>query len=443
MARRKPLTDVQIRALPALPKGSKKPSPYPLGDGLLLQNEPVVGSTPCLRYIYRYYQKRLDGTIKQNELPLGTYGRGAGRLTKAEALQKLREFKEWRKNTGLHAHHQDWLKQNLPQPADHEMTLREVCDAWMASTSRQEKAPSTQQECRRHLENHVFTIISPDLPIKSLEWDSGGGTGGRQRVQKVREAIDARKSHDMANRVIRTLGQVCDFAIDKGWMQRGQNPCTVSADDRAKHVPKGNPTLAAEQVPEFMEALNNYAPNTFDLVVTALKMHLLLCTRPGALVAIEWSWIDESNSLIVIPGSTPGLKRPSDLRGYAHLIPISSGAFALLESLKHVNSSKEHIFFSSRGDKYPHITPSSLNNLIKANLGYKGIINPAGWRSVVQTVGQDILGYQWEVMDRQLGHLTHKQGVRGHYDNSELLDKRREFMEDWSNWCIKQGLRIP
>lgn len=443
MSRRKPLTDAQIRALPALPKGSKKPAPYPLGDGLLLQNEPVVGSTPCLRYIYRYYQKLPDGTTKQNELSLGTYGRGGGRLTKAQALQKLREFKEWRKSVGLHAHHQDWLLQNRPQPTEREMTLRDVCDSWMASPARQKKAPSTQQECRRHLENHVFAILSPDLPITDLEWDSGDGTGGRLHIQKVRDTIDSRKAHDMANRVIRTLGQVCDYAIDKGWMRRGQNPCTTSADDRAKHQPKGNPTLSADQVPAFMAALSDYTAKDFDLVATALKMHLLLCTRPGALVAIEWSWIDEKNSLITIPGATPGLKRPSESKDYDHLIPVSDNAFVLLEHLKKVNANKKHVFFSPRGSKYPHITPSSLNNLLKNNLGYGGVLNAAGWRDVVQTVGQDVLGYPWEVMDRQLGHLTHKQGVRGHYDNSELLDKRRSFMDDWSNWCIQQGLRIP
>jgi hypothetical protein len=72
-----------------------------------------------------------------------------------------------------------------------------------------------------------------------------------------------------------------------------------------------------------------------------------------------------------------------------------------------------------------------------------GVLTAQGWRDVVQTVAQDILGYNWEVPDRQLGHLPHKKGVRGHYGNSELLDKRRQFMDDWSNWCVKQGLAIP
>lgn len=84
------------------------------------------------------------------------------------------------------------------------------------------KMASTQKECQRQLENYVLKVIAADLPIKDLEWDSGDVSGGRQLVRQVREVIDARNSHDMANRVIRSLGQVCDYAIEKGWMSRGK-----------------------------------------------------------------------------------------------------------------------------------------------------------------------------------------------------------------------------
>ncbi|WP_416238390.1 tyrosine-type recombinase/integrase [Synechococcus sp. CCY9202] len=332
---------------------------------------------------------------------------------------------------------------NRPKETSDALTLRQVCDAWMASPSRQKKAPSTQQECRRHLDNHVLKVISPDRLIKDLEWDSGDGSGGRQLVQQIRKGIEARKSYDMANRVIRTLGQVCDFAIEQGWMRRGQNPCTISPDDRAQHQAKGNPTLTVDQVPNFLRELSAYGEGKFDLVATALKMHLLLCTRPGALVAIEWSWVNEKDALIKIPGSTPGLKRPSDQKGIDHLIPIADPVMELLDVLKQVNGSKQHLFHSPRGRKDLHITPSALNNFLKEQLDLGGKLTAQGWRDVVQTVSQDDLDYSWEVPDRQLGHLPHKKGVRGHYDNSELLDKRREFMRDWSKWCIKQGLAVP
>jgi len=203
----KPLTDAQIRALPAIPKGGKKTSD-PCGNGLRIVNEPVVGNVPCRRFIHPYSQKLPNGVRKQQELPLGTYGKGGGRLTLVQARQKVLAFKEWRKGIGLDAHHDQWLSLNRPKDTLSAPTLKQVCDAWLASPSRQKKAPSTQKECQRHLENHVLKVISADLPIKDLEWDSGDASGGRQLVRQVREVIDARNSHDMANRVIRTLGQV-------------------------------------------------------------------------------------------------------------------------------------------------------------------------------------------------------------------------------------------
>jgi hypothetical protein len=65
--RRKPLNDAQIRALPPIPKSGKK-DVHTCGDGLLIANEPVVGQKPCLRFIYRYFQKLPSGQRKQQEL---------------------------------------------------------------------------------------------------------------------------------------------------------------------------------------------------------------------------------------------------------------------------------------------------------------------------------------------------------------------------------------
>ena len=438
----KPLNDAQIRALPVIPTGGRK-TVNTCGFGLSLVNEPVKGAKACKRFVFKYVQKLPNGSTKQQELRLGVYGSGGGQISLAKARQEMNLFKDWRKNIGLHAHHKDWQSFKKPVEPLSVVTLKDVADEWMDSAIRQEKALSTQKECRQHLENHVYRDISPDLPIKDLEWRSGDGTGGRRYVQKVRDVIEGRKSHDMANRVIRTLSQVCDYAIEKGVMCRDENPCTISPGDRAKHKSVNNPTLEYKEVPSFFKKLTSYNKGQFDLVVTAIKLYLLLCTRPGALVAIEWSWIDEANALITIPGTTEGLKRILMHRDQDHLIPISNSAQEIIDQLKKYNGNRTHLFFSSRGDKYPHLTPSALNNFLKEQLDMRGLLTAQGWRSVIQTVGQDILGFPWEIMDRQLGHLPHKAGVRGFYDNSELLDERRKFMNAWSNWCIKEGLIIP
>ena len=66
-----------------------------------------------------------------------------------------------------------------------------------------------------------------------------------------------------------------------------------------------------------------------------------------------------------------------------------------------------------------------------------------GWRDVITT--GELEHYpkvDYEIIDRQLGRLAHKQGNRGHYDESTLLPQRREFMEWWTNTLIELGLII-
>lgn len=41
--------------------------------------------------------------------------------------------------------------------------------------------------------------------------------------------------------------------------------------------------------------------------------------------------------------------------------------------------------------------PHALNNLLKDQLPMGAFLAAQGWRGVVQAVGQDVLGYPWEV----------------------------------------------
>ena len=65
-----------------------------------------------------------------------------------------------------------------------------------------------------------------------------------------------------------------------------------------------------------------------------------------------------------------------------------------------------------------------------------------GWLDIITTGTLENSNINYEIIDRQLGRLEHKQGTRGHYDESTLIDKRRKFMKWWSSEMIRQGLKI-
>ena len=63
-----------------------------------------------------------------------------------------------------------------------------------------------------------------------------------------------------------------------------------------------------------------------------------------------------------------------------------------------------------------------------------------GWRSIVLTNGQEKLGANFEIIQRQMCHLVGDK-VRKAYDHSRMLKERKEFLENWGN-LFKQGLLL-
>ena len=47
-----------------------------------------------------------------------------------------------------------------------------------------------------------------------------------------------------------------------------------------------------------------------------------------------------------------------------------------------------------------------------------------------------------DIILRQIGHTEHKQGTSGHYDNTEFLPERRDFINQWSLKLVNNGLKI-
>jgi len=167
---------------------------------------------------------------------------------------------------------------------------------------------------------------------------------------------------------------------------------------------------------------------------------LMTFLRAGALVRLEWNWIDENKKLIVIPGNTPGLKRIFHTQHLPHHIPITIEMKHILDDAKKLDFSKKYVFGSYRSGRFLHLNPEAPNRFL-SNLGYKDVLTAHGWRSVPLTVGQERLKVSHEIIQRQMGHLIGDK-VRKAYDNSLMLEERREFLEKWSQLLVAEGLKV-
>jgi integrase len=372
---------------------------------------------------------RINGTVKQIPVRIGVLGTRPGQYSLRKALAEWNEIKFWAKREN-----QDPRLFGKDQTATFSPTLSEAIDAFLISKSHLKE--HTLNNYRLQLNNQVLSVIEGATPLAKLEWDKGG----RQKVKDMKKIIEDRGSFDQANRVQKVLSQCFDYAIDQGWMNRGQNPATKQSKDQLPNQECHHPTIAWSEVGKLLEDINLNKCSENSLVVLSMKFMLMTFLRAGALVRLQWDWVKSDEKLILIPGSTPGLKRTFKTQHLPHHVPLTPQMVAILDAVQNFGFSEKYIFGAYRQGKYPHLQPEAPNNFLK-KLGYKDVLTAHGWRSVPLTVGQDTLKVSHEIIQRQMGHLIGDK-VRKAYDNSLMLDERRSFMTEWSRLLIEQGLRI-
>ena len=417
------LNQKEIMALAATSKRQQ----YGCGEGLNIIIEPAhKGGGKSFEAKFRMNVK---GKIKQIPVRIGVFGTKPGQFTLRQAYQKWLEIKLWAKKENRDPRH---FGINIHKSST--VTMRDAVDAFLLKKSRLKE--HTTKNYRVQLENQVLKVVNDKTLLIDLEWVRGG----RQIIDSVIDIIKERGSHSQAERVQRVLAQCFDHAIDKGWMARGQNPAVKQSRDEATDEERHHPTIGWSEVPALMEAINLNKCSANNIVVLSLKFMLLTFLRAGALVRLRWDWYDSRNQIIIIPGDTPGLKRTFKTQHIPHHVPVTPEIEVLLGEARKLGFSQKYIFGSYRESKYPHLNPESLNKFL-INLGYKDLLTAHGWRSVPLTVGQDVLKVSHEIIQRQMGHLIGDK-VRKAYDNSLMLDERREFMAEWSRLLVRQGLRI-
>ena len=400
------------------------------GNGLLVVRDPR--SKKGGLYFAGTMQRRVPGKSKPvtKECWIGVFGPNPGQYTLQSAHQKWNEIKQWSLREDRDPG--DFWKEKRQQ-LESQKTLRDAVDAFLTLKASTIK-PTTLREYRLKLTNQVMGVISPDTPLRHLEWDNGG----RRIVDKAIDSISEGAKYDLARRCQKLLFQVCNLAISKQWMDRGQNPAQrLEGDESPTGITRHHKTIDWVQVPELLERVSLNRSNTHINSVAATKLMLMTFLRAGALTRLEWEWVGQD--LITFPGTTPGLKRRRDRSDHiSHLVPITPQIQRILDHMEKLHGRGKYVFPQLRQSKYEHLDPSAPNDFLK-RIGYDGELVAHGWRSVARTYGVDLLKAREIVIERQMGHLpTGKVGKA--YDRAIYLDERVEFLKQWCNLLEQNGL---
>ena len=302
-------------------------------------------------------------------------------------------------------------------------TLEKVAEEFLTNSRNR---ASTVKDYRNMLFNQVLPVLGHESPVNRFEWSNGG----RQKVLDLKRNIQARGSLYQSDKCLMVMRSMFGYAIDMGWMAE-PNPAIGSKYAKSGHVAQHNPTLSWEQVPQLLEDLESKSKLGSFVVQSAVKMTLLTFLRVGSLAPTKWDELDYKRGIWTIPGSR--MKGKQD-----HHIPITNQIHDLLESLRRVNGEQEYVFYSPRGRTKSHIHPAVINTYL-IRIGYKGLLTAHGIRAIPLTMGQEVLGFDSEIIQRQLAHAIGDK-IRQAYDRSQFWEERKKFMIAWCDALTAEGL---
>ena len=378
---------------------------YKLGDGrgLHLLVHPNGG---------KYWQVRYRFVGKEKTASLGPYPEVSlaeardGRETVRKQIRNGIDPLELRK------------AQKKSRLAKTEHTFEKVALSWFALWKKGKESETVAYKLRR-MEGDLFKHIG-QRPMAEIT---------RKEVIDLVKKISARGVNETAHRALQVLKQVFSYAVTHEI--RDFNPISdLRPSDLVGTVPTENfARIRADQLPDLLAKIDAY-----EGLVTkhAMLMMCLTFVRTGTLRKAQWNEIDFETRVWNIPAEH--MKKVGGKRS-KHIVPLSTQAFNLLQSIKKISGAEGYIFPGKSA------AAISENTILKAldRMGYKGQMTGHGFRGLASTILHEH-GFDKEHIDRQMAHLD-RTSVSSAYNYAEYLKPRTEMMQWWGDYLESKNGR--
>lgn len=227
---------------------------------------------------------------------------------------------------------------------------------------------------------------------------------------------------ETARRVKQRIGTVMKWAMAQGW--RTDNPAETISKALPKHDRSAVKHRTALPYGEVREAIASISKSDASLSTKlAFEFMVLTATRSGETREAKWSEFDLPNKVWTIPGDRMKAKRP-------HRVPLSERCVAILNEAKRLKQADSGLVFPGTKSGKP-LSDMTLSKLMK-ELGIKAV--PHGFRSSFRDWAGEQTSHPREVIEFALAHVI-KDKAEAAYARSDLFDKRKVLMADWSSYC--------
>jgi integrase len=395
--------------------------------GLLLQvREPAKADQP----IPRSWILRVRVGSERKPIGLGSYPQ----VSLAEARQQAAKLvMEAKQGVNLLAKKRA-QRSALLVAASKNKTFKDCALAYIEAHSSDYTNDKHRKQWASTLEAYAYPIIGnilvADLAMRDVkrvleqETISADGSKGKLWFTKT----------ETAKRLLNRIKTVLDYATVNEY-RSGNNPAqwtgyldTQLPSPKKISETRHQPALHYDQAASFMNKLRKNK----SISSKALQFLILTAVRSGSVRLAEWSEIDFTKKLWIIPALHTKARKE-------HRVPLQPQAIKLLKSLPRLANTQK-IFPSVRGGSLSDMALSQLVRGMRERGEFSGEAVPHGFRSTFRDWAAEQTSYPDELRKIASMH-TVSDAVKAAYERTDLLDKRRGLMNELATFLDKAGNR--
>ena len=308
---------------------------------------------------------------------------------------------------------EEWKKRTNP---DHQpTTFGKFAREYVASIEDGFKNPKHRQQWRNTIDAYGKPIAK--MPIADVDTED---------VLRCIQPIWLDKA-ETASRVRGRIEKVLDAAKAKG-LRTGDNPARMRGHlelflpKRSKAGVKHHAALPYSEISAFMTDLRTRE----GVAAKALEFAILTAARSGEVRGMTWGEVDLDAKLWTVPA---GRMKASE----THKVPLSEAAISVLQAVNEKGLGKDDVAFPApRGGSLSDMTLSAVLRRMKRQ------VTVHGFRSTFRDWAGDTTTFPRDVVEMALAHTVGSATERA-YRRGRALDKRRELMDAWANYCLGDG----
>jgi integrase len=235
---------------------------------------------------------------------------------------------------------------------------------------------------------------------------------------------------ETASRLRGRIERVLSFAIVKKYRSppnpaiwRGNLDMILPKPSKVKKV-KHHAALPYVDMPVLMKRINQKKSTT----AKALALTILTTSRTQEVIGAKWSEFDFDKSVWTVPAERMKV-------GKEHRVPLVPQVVDLVRSIPKIDDSP-YLFPGLKGN--PHLSNMAMLKFLKQDMGYQDL-TVHGFRSTFKDWTMEETNFRGEVSEAQLAH-TIKNAAQAAYERGDKLQKRRELLLAWADYCgVRNG----